>query len=226
MQSNMSTWTQCWSFSAGGSPPTIIWLSFTQFIWDCNYHSNCKVNSVVWYHQCLVLCAMCKRVISWVQREILCLILSSPCTRSTCWGCHQASCSRSSASSSSARKGKYFWQNKTQTVYLAWSAIRVEVSEVHEITVDGLFRSYLVYKTWKSLSQNFTHLNRIETFCMLMALIRFLDWISFAICGKKGSVNHKWPKLQTCDHDTNWMSYICIETKLGYENRKWQCEEE
>ena len=28
------TWTQCWSCSAGGSPLTIIWLSFTQFIWD------------------------------------------------------------------------------------------------------------------------------------------------------------------------------------------------
>ena len=32
------TWTQCWSFSAGGRPLTIMWLSLTQFIcerkWD------------------------------------------------------------------------------------------------------------------------------------------------------------------------------------------------
>ena len=26
------TWTQCWSFSAGGRPLTIMWLSLTQFI--------------------------------------------------------------------------------------------------------------------------------------------------------------------------------------------------
>ena len=36
------TWTQCWSFSAGGRPLTIMWLSLTQFI--CERKCDRSVN--------------------------------------------------------------------------------------------------------------------------------------------------------------------------------------
>ena len=68
-------------------------------------------------------------------------------------------------------------------LHLTRCAVRVKLSEIHEITVEKTL------KCWKSnASSIFVYLNRIDTFSMLMALILFLDWMSFAICKKVKSV--------------------------------------